>query len=238
MSLSIDRETIPFTMQAEVTHMSIKAAYAAGLFEEMPDEPGMIRMPVVIHMTIPNHILYPDGYSTVPVEAADPDDVPDHPASERRREAFNRMCERPSHEEKAEFRKLLGVLHPGSLAVSKTASDLAAAEDIMPAFRVAWSDGPQVGTGLRTPDATPILHVQYEVKEPEPRPGERELSSPEAANEVLFDNAVTQLRMLEPDNPQLSMLKTVTGCRTTQRSHVWSANWMRQQRAPRQGPRR
>lgn len=208
MGLSIDGETIPFTMQAEVTHMSIEAAYAASLFEEMPDEPGMIRMPVVIHTTIPNHILYPDHYSTVPVEAADPDDVPDHPGSKRRRAAFNRMCERPSHEEKAEFRKLPGVLHPGSVAASKTASDIAAAEDIMPAPRVAWSDGPQVGTGLRTPDATPILHVQYEEGAGAPSrrtrvefPGGCERSSVRQRCHAAQDAGTRQPAAIDAENP-------------------------------------
>ena len=51
--LSIDGMRIPFTMQAEVTHMSIEAAYAAGLFEPMPDEPGMIRMPISLECSSP-----------------------------------------------------------------------------------------------------------------------------------------------------------------------------------------
>ncbi len=43
MGLSIGGESIPFTMQAEASRMTIEEAVASGLFD-MPDEPGMVRI--------------------------------------------------------------------------------------------------------------------------------------------------------------------------------------------------
>ncbi len=258
--------------------MSIEEAYAAGLFEEIPDEPGMIRMPVVINVSIPYHILWPDEYPAIPAATADPDELQDNSDLERRRIALNGMFETPPYEKdevnfrellgvlhpgslmaakaaadtaaaenslqkagaarsdgpqpdelqdrpdlergrtglngmfgtlspvaEADFRSLLGVLHPGSLVAAKAASEIAVAKDIVPASGITWSDGPQAVTGLRTPDGTPIVRAQYdEVKGPTSLPE----ASSDAANEARFDNAVIELKELEPNNPQLSIWKT------------------------------
>lgn len=58
MSLSIGGENLPFTMQAEVGHMTMEDAVASGLFD-MPDEPGMVRIPVTLNVRIPHSVLYP-----------------------------------------------------------------------------------------------------------------------------------------------------------------------------------
>lgn len=57
--LSIGGMRVPFTMQAEATHVSIEEAYAAGLFEPIPDEPGMIRMPISLEVFLPYEVLNP-----------------------------------------------------------------------------------------------------------------------------------------------------------------------------------
>ena len=57
-AMSIGGESIPFTMQAEVSYMTIDEAVASGLFD-LPDEPGMVRIPISIEVMIPNHILWP-----------------------------------------------------------------------------------------------------------------------------------------------------------------------------------
>ena len=56
--LSIGGESIPFTMQAEVGHMTIDEAIASGFFD-LPDEPGMVRIPITMNVMIPLHLLYP-----------------------------------------------------------------------------------------------------------------------------------------------------------------------------------
>lgn len=66
-SMSIGGENIPFTIQAEARHMTMDEAIASGLFD-MPDEPGMVRIPISISVMIPDHLLEPprppEGYSS------------------------------------------------------------------------------------------------------------------------------------------------------------------------------
>ena len=64
--LSIGSESIPFTMQVQGSHMTIDEAVASGLFD-VPDEPGMVRIPISINVMIPGHLLEP------PEPAADHD---------------------------------------------------------------------------------------------------------------------------------------------------------------------
>ena len=69
--LSIDGESIPFTMQAEVGHMTIDEAIASGLFD-LSDEPGMVRIPISMNVLIPNHLLFPPEPEPEPEPLADP----------------------------------------------------------------------------------------------------------------------------------------------------------------------
>lgn len=55
--MSIGGETLAFTMQAEVEPATLDQA-ASGLLD-MPDEPGMVRIPVTINVLIPDHLLHP-----------------------------------------------------------------------------------------------------------------------------------------------------------------------------------
>ena len=57
-SMSLGDESIPFTMQAEIAHMTLDEAIASGLFD-VPDMPGMVSIPVTLQVTIPNHLLQP-----------------------------------------------------------------------------------------------------------------------------------------------------------------------------------
>ena len=45
--MSIGGESIPFTMQGEVSHMTLDEAIASGLFD-MSDEPDVVRIPISI----------------------------------------------------------------------------------------------------------------------------------------------------------------------------------------------
>lgn len=58
MEMSIGGERIPFTMQAEASQMTIEEAVASRLFD-MPDEPGMVRIPISMNAMIPGHLLQP-----------------------------------------------------------------------------------------------------------------------------------------------------------------------------------
>ena len=50
-SLPIDSEAVSMTVQAEIEHMTQDEAIASGLFDS-PDEPGMVRIPVTIHVAV------------------------------------------------------------------------------------------------------------------------------------------------------------------------------------------
>ena len=56
MTMSLGSESIPMTIQAEIGHMSLEEAVASGLFD-LPDAPGMVRIPVAVHVTIPHALL-------------------------------------------------------------------------------------------------------------------------------------------------------------------------------------
>jgi hypothetical protein len=58
MEMSIGGDRIPFTMQAEASQMTIEEAVASRLFD-MPDEPGMVRIPISMNAMIPGHLLQP-----------------------------------------------------------------------------------------------------------------------------------------------------------------------------------
>ena len=49
--LSIEGGRIPMTMQAEVEHLTEDQAASSALFD-LPDKPGMVRVPVVIHLPV------------------------------------------------------------------------------------------------------------------------------------------------------------------------------------------
>ena len=55
---SIGGERISMTMQAEFDHHTLDQAIAAGLLD-MPDEAGMVRIPITIFVTIPGEVLQP-----------------------------------------------------------------------------------------------------------------------------------------------------------------------------------
>ena len=75
-AMSIGGESIPFTMQAEVSHMTIDEAIASGLFD-MPDEPGMVRIPISINVMVPNHLLWPPEPAAADHELDDPNGMVD-----------------------------------------------------------------------------------------------------------------------------------------------------------------
>ena len=58
MTMSLGSESIPMTIQAQIGHMSLEEAVASGLFD-LPDAPGMVRIPVAVHVTIPHALLKP-----------------------------------------------------------------------------------------------------------------------------------------------------------------------------------
>ena len=51
LTLSIGGERIGSTMQAEIERMTPEEAVASGLFD-LPDEPGMVRLPVTIELPL------------------------------------------------------------------------------------------------------------------------------------------------------------------------------------------
>ncbi len=121
MRLSIAGEDIPFTMQAEIGHMTMDEAIASGLFD-LPDEPGLVRIPVSLNVFIPNSVLHPPP----PPRASPTDTAHGVPPSSRRRTRFGnypkavaarniaRTFRSPAVDqaERDDFRTLLGVLHP------------------------------------------------------------------------------------------------------------------------------
>ena len=118
-SMSIDGESIPFTMQAEVGYMTLDEAIASGLFD-LPDEPGMVRIPISMNVLIPNHLLFP---SEPPENQYDPDELYDMAEDESRvppwhaaafvTGAFGATIGPAADAEKAAFREMLKVIHGG-----------------------------------------------------------------------------------------------------------------------------
>ncbi len=49
-------DSVPMTIRAEIGHMSLEEAIASGLFDN-PDEPGMVRIPVTIHLALTPELL-------------------------------------------------------------------------------------------------------------------------------------------------------------------------------------
>ena len=117
--MSIDGESIPFTMQAEVGYMTIDEAIASGLFD-LPDEPGMVRIPISINVLIPDHLLFPPE---PPEDQYGPDELYDMAEDESRvppwhaaafvTGAFGATIGPAADAEKAAFREMLKVLHGG-----------------------------------------------------------------------------------------------------------------------------
>ena len=66
-SISLGSETVPFTMDAEIGHMTLDEAIASGLFD-LPDEPGMVSIPVTMQVAIPGHLLQPPSSPPLPAE--------------------------------------------------------------------------------------------------------------------------------------------------------------------------
>ncbi len=58
LTMSLGGEGVPFTVQAEGRQMPHDEAVASGLLD-LPDEPGMVRMPISINVMIPGHLLQP-----------------------------------------------------------------------------------------------------------------------------------------------------------------------------------
>lgn len=52
--MSIGDETLAFTMQVEVASATLDPAAF-----DMPDEPGMVRIPVTLSVLVPEHLLHP-----------------------------------------------------------------------------------------------------------------------------------------------------------------------------------
>ncbi len=98
--------------------MTIDEAIASGLFD-MPDEPGMVRIPISINVMIPNHLLWPPQ----PPEdhPSDYDDLDDAPppmtaeghAARKIAESFHTMIGPGAAEARASFRDMLKVMHGG-----------------------------------------------------------------------------------------------------------------------------
>ncbi len=80
LTMSVGGESVAFTAQAEGSRMSLDEAVASGLFD-LPDAPGMTRIPVSITVMIPGHLLQP------PAAPAEPD-------PRRRRRTSPAMAER------------------------------------------------------------------------------------------------------------------------------------------------
>ncbi|WP_428391266.1 hypothetical protein [Lichenicoccus sp.] len=58
LTMSLGGESIPMTIQAEIGHMSLDEVVASGRFD-LPDVPGMVRIPVMVHVTISHALLHP-----------------------------------------------------------------------------------------------------------------------------------------------------------------------------------
>ena len=87
LSMSIGGETIPMTVQAEASHMTLDEAAASGLFD-MPDEPGLVRIPVSVTVMIPAELLQPPEPLPGQELAYSPHDVPPEDGSTPSRRSF------------------------------------------------------------------------------------------------------------------------------------------------------
>ena len=110
-------------MRCRLRSATFEEAIASGFFD-LPDEPGMIRIPVTINVEIPLHLLYPPQ---PPKDQHAPDDRYDVAEDEANREARRRraagcefiaegireMCGPAAVSEKAAFRDMLQVIRGG-----------------------------------------------------------------------------------------------------------------------------
>ncbi len=103
LTMSLGGESMAFTVQAEGSRMSLDEAVGSGLFE-LPDEPGMVRIPISLSVTIPGHLLQPP--------AADADARPEAAAAEKIAAGL-RHATVPDAGEAATFRDMLRATRPG-----------------------------------------------------------------------------------------------------------------------------
>ena len=117
LTMSLGGESVPFTVQAEGSRMSLDEAVGSGLLE-LPDEPGMERFAVSINVMLPHHLLQPPSPAAAdrPPAAAAGDAAP-HPrhhtgpvAAEKIATSLRRAA---SPEEASSFRSMLRATRPG-----------------------------------------------------------------------------------------------------------------------------
>ena len=104
--------------------MTIDEAIASGLFD-MPDEPGMVRIPISLNVMIPNHLLWPpepaagqqgpdDNLSSAAEDEADwRADHPNAIAAENVAAGFRTMSGPAAADEAAAFREMLKATRTG-----------------------------------------------------------------------------------------------------------------------------
>ena len=116
LTMSLGGESVPFTVQAEGSRMSLDEAVGSGLLE-LPDEPGMERFAVSINVMVPGHLLQPPppaALDRAPAEAAAdmaarPRRRTDPIAAEKIAASLRRAAE---PEEAASFRSMLRATRP------------------------------------------------------------------------------------------------------------------------------
>ena len=154
--ISLDDAGIACEMQLELEHMTLDEAIASGLFD-LPDEPGMVQIPVTVQVSIPNHLLWQTPPEPEPGQAIRPGAGParagggwkrfgNHPKAVAARNVDGSIRSTPAvnrEHEAAAFRDLLAVMHGGSHRVAPT-----------PAASLVLDDPPSPRPLPRTPDGT------------------------------------------------------------------------------------
>ena len=205
LTMSIGDASIPMTMQAQVAHMSLDEAIASGLFD-LPDEPGMVRIPVTIHLA-----LTPELQEAIARSAAPDHDPPDQttpPAAPRRRRGSQGVPDLSGFVADQHFSRHAKPWHESenwldALAHHATAApgpQAAGAADVAPILH-----------GMRQADHTPpptgAIRIVGGPEEDERLDTEgRPLTFREENNQELYFNAYRELRKLDPGNPELETL--------------------------------
>ena len=161
-SISLGDEEIACEMQVELEHVTLDEAIASGMFE-LPDEPGTVQIPVTVHVSIPNHLLWPTpkpppvaepdravgtGWGYVPTGGGSGRRFGNYPkaiAAENIARAIRSTLAFHGEHEAAAFRDLLAVMHGGSRSVASPAAALPVQDDA-PSFEPA----------LRTAEGIPV----------------------------------------------------------------------------------
>ena len=175
-SISLGDEEIPCEMQVELAHMTLEEAIASGLFE-LPDEPGTVQIPVTVHVSIPNHLLWPTQASP-PLPPVPHRAVGDRsgfvPIGDGARRRFGNYPKAIAAQRIAEsIRSTLGFYHDEEAAAFRAmlATVNAGRSRAAPAERFEPDDDASGRRTLSTPDGTPVQLARDEAGPVEDEPG-------------------------------------------------------------------